>query len=41
MRRECIRAVRSWHKGPPRYDCVFVVTDETAEGMRSLDVAHI
>jgi hypothetical protein len=41
MRRERIRAVQSWRKGPPRYDCVFVVTDETAEGMRSLDVARV
>lgn len=41
MRREHIRAVQSWRNGPPRYDCVFVVTDETAEGMRSLDVARV
>ncbi|KAF8488275.1 hypothetical protein F5888DRAFT_1796370 [Russula emetica] len=26
---------------PSRYDCVFVVTDDTAEGMRSLDVARV
>ncbi|KAF8488764.1 hypothetical protein F5888DRAFT_1796301 [Russula emetica] len=41
MRRERIRVVRSWRKGPSRYDCVFVVTDDTAEGMRSLDVARV
>lgn len=41
MRREHIRVAQSWRKGPPRYDCVFVVTDETAEGMRSLDVARV
>jgi hypothetical protein len=41
MRRECIRAVQSWRRGPPRYDCVFVVTDDTAEGMRSLEVARV
>lgn len=41
MRREHIRAVQSWRKGPPRYDCVFVVTDDTAEGMQSLDVARV
>jgi hypothetical protein len=41
MRHEHIRAVQSWHKGPPRYDCVFVVTDEMSEGMQSLDVAHV
>jgi hypothetical protein len=41
MRREHIRVVQSWRKGPSRYDCVFVVTDEMAEGMRSLDVARV
>lgn len=41
MRRECIRAVQSWRKGPSRYDCVFAVTDDTAKGMRSLDVARV
>jgi hypothetical protein len=41
MRRECIRAVQSWGKGPPRFDCAFVVTDDAAKGMRSLDVAHV
>lgn len=41
MRHERIRAVQSWRKGPPRYDCVFVVTDDMAEGMRSLDVARV
>ena len=41
MRRECIRAVQSWRRGPPRYDCIFAVTDDTAKGMRSLDVARV
>ena len=41
MRRECIQAAQSWHKGPPRYDCIFAVTDDTAKGMRSLDVARV
>ena len=41
MYRERIRAVQSWGNGPPRHDCVFVVTDDMAEGMRSLDVARV
>lgn len=41
MYREHIRAVPSWRQGPARYDCVFVETDHSAEGMRGLDVAHV
>ena len=41
MRRERIRAVPSWRKGPPRYDCIFVHTNPLAEGMRALDVARV
>jgi hypothetical protein len=41
MRREWIRATPSWRKGPPRYDCVFVTTDEAAEGFRGLDVVRV
>jgi hypothetical protein len=40
MRRERIRAVKSWRKGPPRYDTVFVNTNSLAGGMRGLDVAR-
>jgi hypothetical protein len=40
MRRERIRAVKSWRKGPGRYDTVFVNTDSSAEGMRGLEVAR-
>jgi hypothetical protein len=40
MRRECIRASPSWHKGRPRYDCVLVTTDNLG-GMRGLDVARV
>ncbi|KAF7979332.1 hypothetical protein HWV62_42747 [Athelia sp. TMB] len=40
MRRERIRAVSSWRKGPPRYDCMFISTDPDAEGMRGMDVAR-
>jgi hypothetical protein len=38
---ERIRAVPSWRHGPARYDCIFVQTDPTAEGMRGLDVARV
>ncbi|KZP25932.1 hypothetical protein FIBSPDRAFT_732975 [Athelia psychrophila] len=41
MRRERIRAVTSWRKGPPRYDCIFVSTNTAAEGMRGLNVARV
>lgn len=41
MRRERIRAVPSWRRGPARYDCIFVNTDPSAEGMRGLDVARV
>jgi hypothetical protein len=33
MRREWIRAIKSWRKGPCRYDTIFVNTDPSAEGM--------
>jgi hypothetical protein len=41
MRRERIRAVESWRKGPGRYDCAFISTDPSAEGMRSLDIGRV
>lgn len=41
MRRERIRAVPSWRKGPARYDCVFVNTDPDADGMLGLDTARV
>ncbi|KAF7967364.1 hypothetical protein HWV62_34649 [Athelia sp. TMB] len=41
MRRERIRAVPSWRKGPPRYDCVFISTDPDLDGMRGLDIARV
>lgn len=41
MRRERIRAIPSWRKGPGRFDCVFVNTDPSAEGMRGLDIARV
>jgi hypothetical protein len=41
MRRERIRAIKSWRKGPGRYDTIFVNTDPSAEGMRGLDIARV
>ena len=41
MHHKCIQAVQLWHKGSPQYDCIFVVTNNMAEGMQSLDVACI
>jgi hypothetical protein len=41
MRREHIRAVPSWRRGPARYDCIFVNTDPSEIGMRGLDVARV
>jgi hypothetical protein len=41
MRRERIRAVKSWRKGPGRYDTIFVNTDPSVEGMQGLDVARV
>ena len=41
MRRECICAVPTWRKGGSRYDCVFINTDSSSQGMRGLDVARV
>ncbi|KIJ06884.1 hypothetical protein PAXINDRAFT_91336 [Paxillus involutus ATCC 200175] len=41
MRREQIRATPSWHRGPARYNCVFVNTDNSCEGMLSMEVARV
>ena len=41
MHCERIRAVKSWRKGPRRYDTIFVNTDPSAEGMHGLDVARV
>ena len=41
MRRERIRAVKSWRKGPGRYDTIFVNTDPSVEGMKGLNVARV
>ena len=41
MRKEVIRATPSWRGGAARYDCVYIVTDASQEGFRSMDVARI
>ncbi|KIK80515.1 hypothetical protein PAXRUDRAFT_158474, partial [Paxillus rubicundulus Ve08.2h10] len=38
---EKIHAIPSWCGGPARYDCVFVGTDDSVEGMLSMEVACI
>lgn len=40
MRRERMHAVPSWRHGPPRYDTIFVNTNESEPGMRGLSVAR-
>lgn len=40
MRRERIRAVPSWRRGPGRYDCMFINTDSEEPGMLGLEVAR-
>ncbi|KAI6155779.1 hypothetical protein BKA82DRAFT_4326792 [Pisolithus tinctorius] len=41
MRREHIHSCPMWRNEGPRFDCVFVVTDPEAEGMRGLDIARV
>ncbi|KAI0823320.1 hypothetical protein BC628DRAFT_1325036, partial [Trametes gibbosa] len=41
MHREHIRANPSWHKGPPRYDCVSIGKDPSAHGFLSFHVVRI
>ena len=41
MHSECIRAVKSWRKGAPCYDCIFVETDPDAPGIAGLDIACV
>ena len=41
MRRERIRAVKSWRKGPGRYDTIFVNTDPSMEGMKGLEISRV
>jgi hypothetical protein len=41
MCRERIRAVKSWRKGPGRYDTIFVNTNPSMDGMQGLEVARM
>ena len=41
MRRERIRAVRSWHGGSPRRDCAFLTKDDSLPGFRGLFVVRV
>ncbi|KAJ6554136.1 hypothetical protein B0H10DRAFT_2348753 [Mycena sp. CBHHK59/15] len=41
MHHERIRAVNSWYRGPPRYDCVFIEHDPNAPGFRGLHAARV
>ena len=41
MFHECIWAVSSWRKGPPRYDCAFVKQDSMLQGFHGLLVACV
>ncbi|KIK79693.1 hypothetical protein PAXRUDRAFT_160615 [Paxillus rubicundulus Ve08.2h10] len=41
MHREHIQAVPSWQRGLAHYDCMFVSTDDTQEGMLGMEVAQV
>ncbi|KAI5984035.1 hypothetical protein EDD15DRAFT_2390543 [Pisolithus albus] len=41
MRRETIRAIPVWHQGPARYDTIFMSTDDTFNGMLSMEIARV
>jgi hypothetical protein len=41
MRRERIRAIPSWRKGPPRYDCAFLSVDPDVRGMLGMTVVRV
>ena len=41
MHHERIRTISSWRGEEPQYDCIFISTDPTKEGMRGMDVAHV
>ncbi|KAH9886281.1 hypothetical protein C8Q73DRAFT_658720 [Cubamyces lactineus] len=41
MKRERIRACRSWRGGPGRYDCAYVVDDQNLPGFRGLAVVRV
>ncbi|KAG2053883.1 hypothetical protein BDR06DRAFT_1051613 [Suillus hirtellus] len=41
MKREYIRVSPKWRNGHARKDCVFVITDRNAHGMRGMDIAQV
>ncbi|KAJ7915773.1 hypothetical protein B0H13DRAFT_1521605, partial [Mycena leptocephala] len=41
MHHEHIRATKSWYRGPPCYDCVFIEHDPEAAGFRGLRAACV
>ncbi|KAI0352549.1 hypothetical protein OH77DRAFT_1408881 [Trametes cingulata] len=41
MRREFIRAMPSWRRGHPRYDCVFINRDPALPALLGMDVARV
>ncbi|KIK13237.1 hypothetical protein PISMIDRAFT_119195, partial [Pisolithus microcarpus 441] len=41
MRREKICAIPVWHHGPAQYDTIFMSTDDTFNGMLSMEVARM
>ncbi|KIK79872.1 hypothetical protein PAXRUDRAFT_160105 [Paxillus rubicundulus Ve08.2h10] len=41
MWREQIHTTPSWRHGPARYDCVFISTDDSCEGMLSMEIACV
>ncbi|EIW75164.1 hypothetical protein CONPUDRAFT_66110, partial [Coniophora puteana RWD-64-598 SS2] len=41
LKRERIRSTASWRNEAPRYDCVFVLTDETRPGTLAMDVVRV
>ena len=41
MRCERIHATDTWRNGPGRYDCIFVNTDPSVDGMLGFDIARV
>ncbi|KAF6753796.1 hypothetical protein DFP72DRAFT_813711, partial [Ephemerocybe angulata] len=41
MRREWLRCTPTWRKSGPRYDCAFLVADETKKGFRGLEAVRL
>jgi hypothetical protein len=41
MRKEVIRVAPSWCKGMPRYDCIFMNSDNEVDGMRGMEVTRV